>query len=297
MAAKQQFSSNYSSLTINHRSKLQCIVKLALLFAVPVSLVGNGSVFSCLARRFHFQEPSQRRPAVVRLSMPSDSDMEVLFSRVEEARKTPSLPLLFIDSLVPHQRVIFRSTDPKLQDLIDKDTLRGKVAVMGVNEHGQVYPVGVTATLRAVAPYTWDVRGEAVVKIKGPVSIVDGVSIGEVELLQDEVSASDVELSETLPLLIREWLELMQSSNVEQFQGQVQLLLRGLGPMPPALAAGHRAFWVAALISPLLQERGLFPDIRPAVLMVPTVTTRLRLVIDCLRRSIGHAITSSSLSP
>lgn len=220
--------------------------------------------------------------------------MQKLEERLKEARRKPYLPLLVIDSLLPGQRLKFRADDEALQKLIDKQTLTGQVGVIGIQRTGAPLMVGVTATLKLLAPSLWELRGGEPFRVTGPADDDDGVTRSWVELHDLPVEAGDEELSEILGLLVQEWRSLINGSKFEKFEGHLAQVSKDLGPMPPAEAGGERAMWVAALVNPI-PAMGVAYEIRPSMLEARTVRQRLEVALAGIRGSIGHISGSSPL--
>ena len=71
----------------------------------------------------------------------------------------------------------------------------------------------------------------------------------------------------------------------ERSPGQLDGVMRDLGPMPEADAPSARALWIAGLINPL-PALGVALEVRPAALMAPTAEVRLQVVEMGLQDSI-----------
>ncbi|CAE8738971.1 unnamed protein product, partial [Polarella glacialis] len=141
-------------------------------------------------------------------------------------------------------------------------------------------------------------RGHRCFRVLGPADVphdgIAGISYATVELCEDVVEEGDLQLAETLTLLVQEWRTLVEKSKFERFEGQIRQVLEDLGPMPPAEEAGDRALWVAALVNPL-PGLGVAFEIRPQALLAPTVRERLQVVLDGIRGSIGHVSGTAPL--
>ena len=91
--------------------------------------------------------------------------------------------------------------------------------------------------------------------------------------------------SEALGVLVDEWEELVRNGGRERSPGQLDGVMRDLGPMPEADAPSARALWIAGLINPL-PALGVALEVRPAALMAPTAEVRLQVVEMGLQDSI-----------
>ena len=103
----------------------------------------------------------------------------------------------------------------------------------------------------------------------------------------DQGSAAAVVLAEQLRPLIRDWTDLVRTTQRERTTGQVDALLADLGPLPDADDADDCAFWTAALINPL-PALGVCREIRPMVLSAPDAHGRLQWVHAALTDSIAR---------
>lgn len=233
---------------------------------------------------------SLRRHSALR-ALPDEDDMAELQARISIAREQPTLPFLVIDSMVPGQRLEFQSKDQALEQLMEQ----GEVGVLGATQQGQVYPFGVTGTLRLLGPFRWELQAGRHIKVLGPIEHgADGVSWGKAEFVKEEVTLNDEKVAETLGLLVQEWRSLVEGSLHERFKGQIQQILGDIGPMPAAADAGARALWVAALVNPL-PGLGVAYEIRPSALSAKTVSERLEVVVKGIRGSIGHVSGKNKL--
>lgn len=246
------------------------------------------------------------------LQLPSEEDILAVQRLLQGGGKVQprQVPLLLIDSMLPGQRLRFSSSDPRLVRLAS----RGEIGVLGTSPLGRPLIHGVTAMLArpAVAAPLEQASGSSAVADRGGdggggasgaewelrarwhMQVVsdgepgeDGLPTGRIELVEDEVSPTDIAEARSLPALVARWRTLVEGNHHERFEGQVKAVLADLGPMPPPEAAGHLALWVAALINPL-PALGVAYEIRPAVLAAPTVTERLRVVREGIEGSIGH---------
>jgi len=286
-----------------------CCVISFLLGTCRLSRSLDGSTFQFLPYQSASQTQGslrvtagQRRSTVLRsaasdemgdkaFDMPGDSDMAELQNRLNEARTKPELPFLVIDSMCPGQRLEFTSKDLSLEQLMEN----GDVAVVGMASSGAVYRFGVTGKLRLIGPFKWELRAGRHFKIASAGQRDEnGVTRAQVEFVEDVVEDTDKESAQLLGLLVQEWRELVEGSKFERFDGQIQQILRDLGPMPPAEEAGKRALWVAALVNPL-PALGVAYEIRPAALSAVSVGERLEVVTQGIKCSIGHVSGSQPL--
>lgn len=235
--------------------------------------------------------------------LPSEEDVLAVLRRLQGdgAAQPKKVPLLLIDAMLPGQRLRFSSSDPRLLRLAEA----GEIGVLGTSPLGRPLSHGVTAVLTrpsaarsGVTPGSdggggpssseWELRARWHMQVVGEGEPgEDGVHVGQIEPVKDEVTTTDVSEARHLPPLVARWRTLVEGGHHERFQGQVQAVLDDLGPMPPPQAAGHMALWVAALINPL-PALGVAYEIRPSVLAAPTVAERLRFVREGIAGSIGH---------
>eukprot|EP00931_Biecheleriopsis_adriatica_P106499 TRINITY_DN80937_c0_g1_i1.p1 TRINITY_DN80937_c0_g1~~TRINITY_DN80937_c0_g1_i1.p1 ORF type:complete len:239 (+),score=34.53 TRINITY_DN80937_c0_g1_i1:30-719(+) len=219
-------------------------------------------------------------------ALPSDFDMACLQERITALKDRPIVPFLIIGCMMPGQRLEFQSKYDHLERLMEQ----GEVGVIGDNGDHLAYSSGVTGNLRRLEHPKWELRAGRLFRVLGPLERdIYGVPWGRIEFVKDEVAGEDQEVAKQLRHFVHEWQEVVEGSKFERFEGQIKQNRDNIGPMPSATDAGALALWVAALIYPL-PELGLGTyDIRPAVLMAPTVHERLKMVMYGIKASIDHA--------
>ena len=216
--------------------------------------------------------------------LPTAEDLMRFQELLGQKRKNPIIPLLVVDAMLPNQRLRFGSNDTRLEQLANS----GEVGVIGLSPLTQ-QPMqhGVTAALARVGEQ-WELVARRHVRVLGPAETApDGIHNAIVEVVEDEVTAADVEVARQLLPLVDEWRRLVETTHHERYFGQVKGVIQDLGPMPPPEAAGHLAIWVAALVNPL-PGLGVAMEIRPDVLRAATVAERLEVTLEGIRGSIGH---------
>lgn len=244
--------------------------------------------------------PPRARPAMAADDNFSPGDMELLASRIEGAR-TASMPeaarVLILDSMVPGQRLELQAPDVLVQTLKDFD---GSPLVMFGRERSSVYTHGVEVRVARC-----DARPDG----DSDVELVAGrycelESLGEDEgslwrgrdakvrwlpLDTDEPDDQPSELllqrSGQLEELVERWIDLVRKTRRERAPGQLDQVLKDLGPMPPR--PNERALWVAGLINPL-PALGVALEVRPAALMAKSTERRLAVaqmgIVDSIAR-------------
>ena len=91
---------------------------------------------------------------------------------------------------------------------------------------------------------------------------------------------------------IDRWIEL--ATERERTPGQIEELVRGLGPVPPADRPTERALYVGALINPL-PAMGVAVEIRPALLTAEGAERRVGIALEGILGSIRHMDGSARL--
>jgi len=88
-----------------------------------------------------------------------------------------------------------------------------------------------------------------------------------------------------LPEKVQEWLALVVSRGRERQPNQLKLIQSHIGPMPdPRTQPAELACWVAALINPI-PALGVAFEIRPALLLAPTVSDMIGIAMKGLALS------------
>ena len=94
-----------------------------------------------------------------------------------------------------------------------------------------------------------------------------------------------LELSSDLDVLLEKWERLVIDGKREQQPNHLELIRSHLGEFPDVKAFARRAVWVCAYINPI-PSLGVAYEIRPALLMAPTVGDMLRIAKAGLELSI-----------
>lgn len=85
--------------------------------------------------------------------------------------------------------------------------------------------------------------------------------------------------------LVERWIELAKQN--ERRPGQIEILLKQLGTIPPEHEPTERALWVGALINPL-PGMGVAMEVRPALLVSRRAEERVQIALDGILQSIRH---------
>ena len=123
--------------------------------------------------------------------------------------------------------------------------------------------------------------------MKGPSStesIGDRLSVARAIQKCKEFTAPNMNMGGSLSLVDR-WIELAKEN--ERHPGQIDVLLKQLGEIPPEHQPTERALWVGALINPL-PSMGVAMEIRPALLVSKKAEERVQVALDGLLKSIRH---------
>lgn len=92
--------------------------------------------------------------------------------------------------------------------------------------------------------------------------------------------------------LIERWIELAKEN--ERHPGQIDVLLKQLGDIPPEHEPTERALWVGSLINPL-PSMGVATEIRPQLLVSKKAEQRVQIALEGLLKSIKHMDGSARL--
>jgi len=131
--------------------------------------------------------------------------------------------------------------------------------------------------------------------MKGPSStesIGDRLSVARAIQKCKEFTAPNMNMDGSLSLVDR-WIELAKEN--ERHPGQIDVLLKQLGEIPPEHEPTERALWVGALINPL-PSMGVATEIRPALLVSKKAEERVQVALDGLLKSIRHMDGSQRLN-
>mmetsp|Transcript_18699 Transcript_18699/g.37719 ORF Transcript_18699/g.37719 Transcript_18699/m.37719 type:complete len:376 (-) Transcript_18699:1193-2320(-) len=131
--------------------------------------------------------------------------------------------------------------------------------------------------------------------MKGPSStesIGDRLSVARAIQKCKEFTAPNMNMNGSLSLVDR-WIELAKEN--ERHPGQIDVLLKQLGEIPPEHEPTERALWVGALINPL-PSMGVATEIRPALLVSKKAEERVQVALEGLLKSIRHMDGSQRLN-
>uniref|UniRef100_A0A7S0F0P8 Lon N-terminal domain-containing protein n=1 Tax=Phaeocystis antarctica TaxID=33657 RepID=A0A7S0F0P8_9EUKA len=253
--------------------------------------------------------PLPRKAAYLRLGGPvlmtdaeEGPDMDLLGSRIRDQKAgLTDCKLYVMQCMVPGQRLTV-TAPPELVELFTVQESPQPVVVLGrdrmaVHTHGvelsltkltprpyvpNIHPEG-TADLELVAGRVCEVR---------PLETTGHRWLGRpargrwLELDEQQVSAEVLARSERLSAQAGEWTGLARAAARGRYAAQLDAALADLGPMPDADRPNTRALWVAGLINPV-SKLGLALEVRPQVLMAPSVDARLSAVERVLSVSIS----------
>jgi len=296
---------------------LLCVLGIiALCFPIPALgflIVGAGSNNN--ANHLHAtvllssHHASDDKAAEARPLPLTDFDLSRL-TAMKERHQT--IPILILETILPGQTISFQSHDPTLAKLISYTLQSGQeIGVLGLNPiTGRPMTTGVTVPVMEdciVASsinkaLTLQVRGSKRFEVQGTPYLDSTRSffLANVEVIDErpepELSAKDLELSlelsQQLPELVEEWLELVLKKMVvkkEQEEVRVRLkeLLTDMGAMPDCLT--DRALWIACLVNPtrpFWRGKEVCMEIRPAMLSCKNDRDRMILahaaIVSCI---------------
>eukprot|EP00908_Phaeocystis_cordata_P008132 Transcript_18800.p1 GENE.Transcript_18800~~Transcript_18800.p1 ORF type:complete len:310 (+),score=82.90 Transcript_18800:76-930(+) len=221
--------------------------------------------------------------------------MDLLARRIQQMSEELSTARLFIlDAMVPGQRLSFAAPAAMVETLRSSD----QVVMFGVDPrqrslctHGVSvmldeveerddgdFDVVLTAGRMCALADLGEDEGS---RWKGRGAQVRWVSLDAPDETED---AALLERSAALEKLVDEWASLVRAGR-ERTPGQLDGVIRDLGPMPDADAPSARALWIAGLINPL-PALGVALEIRPAALQAPTAEVRLKVVEMGIQDSI-----------
>jgi hypothetical protein len=233
----------------------------------------------------------------------SEDDLNRL-SKLQSRQLT--MPILFLDAMVPKQRLTFQSTDPKFRRLLETcvDENYSEIGMFGLNPitkkplcNGVSLPVSEDAIEHdpATGLFQLTVTAKRRVEVQGEPWLDDTESfyMANVELVDDReelMTAEQLEetkrLSRTLPGLVNEWKTQVLRAQATDLAG-LETRCAVIGDMPPENALTERALWIAALINPL-PALGVSLEIRPAMLSVANGYLRMVLACEAIQSSIDH---------
>lgn len=244
----------------------------------------------------------------IRMLAPDAADesafsMEALASRIAQLKEAPEpeqCRVLVLDSMVPGQSL--RTGVPQaLLDTIDDNADRPLVMVgrhrLQLHSHGVECLVqerasapdsGLTMVTLQAGRYceVVDVGDDEGSRWSGRTGRARWLTLeaGEAGAPEERPTDAIIARAEALEPLVAEWMALVRNGR-ERSEGQLDQVLKDMGPMPPPSEASRRALWVAGVINPL-PALGVALEIRPAALMAPTADLRLQVAEMGLRDSI-----------
>ena len=116
--------------------------------------------------------------------------------------------------------------------------------------------------------------------------LAEDVDVAAASTDPHEFTAEAQEVAREIPRLVEEWLALVISRRRERQPDQLKLIQSHIGPMPDAMKQpAELACWVAALINPI-PALGVAYEIRPAMLLAPTVSDMVGIASKGLSLSI-----------
>ena len=227
----------------------------------------------------------------------SSADLDRL-SELQSRQLT--MPIMFLDAMVPKQSLTFQSADPKFRRLMEACLEYDEIGMLGLSPttrrplcHGVTIPTSPeyiqlgngTSQLTATADRRIEVLGEPWLDetqsyYMATVELLDERE----EVLSEEQFQRAQKLSQTLPDLVKEWKTAVLDSAVTDPAG---LEARSVGEIPSELDLTARAFWIAALINPL-PALGVSLEIRPAMLSCENDYQRILLACQAIQASIHH---------
>jgi hypothetical protein len=253
-----------------------------------------------------------------------DVDMASLAHRIGQL-KTADEPervvLLIMDSMVPRQRMVVRNAPSSYVDLVNAQ--KGSLVMVG--RYRCIHSHGVQVSVQAISAHadgTFDLvlRGDRYCQVV-EAEVSEGTWSRDLRRVQPGMgprpSAAEMWLSrdarvrwlqldpphqsqptgelrdqihraERLGELVDEWQILVRGHAREKFTGQLDSILESLGSMPdPSRQPNEYCLWVAALINPY-PRLGVANEVRPSVLMAPTLAARLDAVEHALLDSIAR---------
>jgi len=254
-------------------------------------------------------------------------------TEMKDNEDVPKIPLVVLDCMVPRQVLRVRLNDPQVvkvvrHQILNETPIFGMRGTMKVGRNGdsvgeEVKEVklkkGVEVEMLQKPQFTEEGSVLLVVKARRRFEVISEVENKEkgwtdatVKYLnskkeeEEELSrngsnddnsdqmciARAILKAAELTTLISEWIELARQ--YEKRPGQIDLLLRDIGNVPPSTEPSERAFWVGALINPL-PEMGVATGIRPQLLNAHTAKERIDIACEGIKRSIAHMDKSDPL--
>ena len=226
----------------------------------------------------------------------SGLNMDLLSQRIQQmSAEVSTVRLLMLDAMVPGQQLAC----PVPPQLVETMRAAERLVMFGVDPRSRSLCTHGVGVQLLTAEEGDDGDFEVVLQADGLCEIVDigddegsrwlgrEAKVRWVSLDTPDETMTDALLarSEGLGVLVDEWEELVRNGGRERSPGQLDGVLRDLGPMPEAATPSARALWIAGLINPL-PALGVALEVRPAALMAPTAEVRLQVVEMGLQDSI-----------
>lgn len=233
----------------------------------------------------------------------SDDDL----NRLSELRSRQfTIPIMFIDAMVPRQSLTFQSADPKFRRLMEAclDDGYSELGILGLSPmtrrplcHGVTAPISDqwikndpssgTIQLTLKADRRLEIQGEPWLDETNSFYIANIEILDEREEILTEVQLEEAKkLARTLPSLVKEWKEQVILSGRTDEVG-LEARVRSIGDMPSQHDPTDLALWISALINPL-PALGVSLEIRPAMLSCTNDYERMLLACEAIQGSIDH---------
>jgi len=225
----------------------------------------------------------------------SGLNMDLLSQRIQQMAEVSTVRMLILDAMVPGQQLAC----PVPPQLVETMKATDELVMFGVDPRSRslcTRGVGVqllTSEERDDGDFDVVLQAARLCEIvelgedEGSRWLGREAKVRWVSLDTPDETMTDALLarSEGLSVLVDEWEELVRNGGRERSPGQLDGVLRDLGPMPEAGAPSARALWIAGLINPL-PALGVALEVRPSARMAPTAEMRLQVVEMGLQDSI-----------
>jgi len=242
----------------------------------------------------------------------SDDETDLFMAELQERMKEVNnshLPLVVIDSILPRQVLEWTvKKDPVLLEMV-RTRLQAETpsfGVVGRTQSGKIFPNGVEVEIVSAhiteGGLQLKLQGGRIFRMTSVDQAAQGWKQSRVEYvdLEKEESSEDVfQMAISLQRareftepnvsmnedksLVEMWIELARTK--ELVPGQIDNLMRDLGPMPSWKHPSECALWVGALINPE-PSLGVAWEIRPKLLLAKTADERTQIALDGIWNSI-----------
>jgi hypothetical protein len=253
-----------------------------------------------------------------------DSSMALLQKRIHQVTQSEStLPLVVLDAMLPRQRLIVNVN----HDLLIMSLMRGLVksrlkeetpyfGMLGMTRSETLEPIHLSTgvqveivgkpqetdgglNLELKAGKRFRIEQDTVERtekgwVQAQVIYLDSnkedkqekdmESMARARQMAKEFTDPNVSLNENKSLKDR-WIELAREK--EQTPGQIDQLLKDLGPIPSWEEPSECALWIGALINPI-PAMGVALEIRPELLMAKSAEERTQIALNGIWNSIHH---------